>query len=306
MEIELILNELSIESPAEDIETARYWMQSFLETVRFATKKTINRQIRTEIDINNTILADEYPLARWRNDDRVDRELRRWFLTLTTKYPAIEDFPELKDELSLKEFKCEGKNAGGLGYAFLMEGLAISFQSDYKWERNLINLSFEALGDDLEITHRDVQVYHASQPKHIHELNAWIDTRIALEIKDGDDLLAQKTLLFPSLIFSERIENEIRSIKDNSSFLGKLIFNFKLLHEKGVYLDHPYSSNIENTKRNIRELRIQHRGDPYRALYSFNSDRLPLLLLFGNKKGDDRWYNKNVPIAEALIDKLIQ
>ncbi len=52
----------------------------------------------------------------------------------------------------------------------------------------------------------------------------------------------------------------------------------------------------------MRELRIQHAGDPYRVLYAFDPRRTALLLLGGNKKGNDRWYEENVPIADKLYD----
>jgi hypothetical protein len=38
----------------------------------------------------------------------------------------------------------------------------------------------------------------------------------------------------------------------------------------------------------MRELRIQHRAHPYRVLYLFDPRRDALLLLGGDKTGDDR------------------
>ena len=53
----------------------------------------------------------------------------------------------------------------------------------------------------------------------------------------------------------------------------------------------------------MRELRIQHKGLPYRVLYAFDPIRHALLLLGGNKTGKDDWYDKNVPIADKLYDE---
>ena len=52
----------------------------------------------------------------------------------------------------------------------------------------------------------------------------------------------------------------------------------------------------------MRELRTQHRGDPYRVLYAFDPRRSAILLIGGNKVGKDRWYNENIPIADRLYD----
>ncbi len=74
-----------------------------------------------------------------------------------------------------------------------------------------------------------------------------------------------------------------------------------LLEIHGPDLRHPYSSGIEGSQlSHLRELRKQHAGDPYRVLYAFNPLRTAILLLGGNKGGDDRWYEVNVPKAEAL------
>ena len=52
----------------------------------------------------------------------------------------------------------------------------------------------------------------------------------------------------------------------------------------------------------MRELRIQHGGDPYRVLYAFDPLRSALLLIGGNKTGDNRWYEVFVPLADRLYD----
>jgi len=56
----------------------------------------------------------------------------------------------------------------------------------------------------------------------------------------------------------------------------------------------------------MRELRIQHRGDPYRVLYIFDPRRMALLLLGGDKGGDDRWYTRAVPMADQIYDEFLE
>jgi hypothetical protein len=52
----------------------------------------------------------------------------------------------------------------------------------------------------------------------------------------------------------------------------------------------------------MRELRIQHQGRPLRTLYAFDSRRTAILLLGGDKTGDERWYAMHVPLADQLYD----
>lgn len=76
-----------------------------------------------------------------------------------------------------------------------------------------------------------------------------------------------------------------------------------LLEERGPSLPFPYSSGVVMSKHErMRELRIQHRGRPYRVLYAFDPRRTAVLLIGGDKTGDDRWYEKNVPLADRLLD----
>ncbi|HFC12007.1 MAG TPA: addiction module toxin RelE, partial [Anaerolineae bacterium] len=65
-----------------------------------------------------------------------------------------------------------------------------------------------------------------------------------------------------------------------------------LLEQKGPFLSYPHSSSIKGSKHaHMRELRIQHQGDPYRVLYAFDPRRSAILLIGGNKVGKDRWYD---------------
>ena len=81
----------------------------------------------------------------------------------------------------------------------------------------------------------------------------------------------------------------------------------RLLEAKGPQLLHPYSSKINSSRHShMRELRIQHAGRPYRVLYAFDPRRTALLLIGGDKTGDDRWYERFVPTADRLYDEHLE
>jgi hypothetical protein len=76
-----------------------------------------------------------------------------------------------------------------------------------------------------------------------------------------------------------------------------------MLEEKAA-LPFPYSSSVETSRHShMRELRIQHRGRPYRVLYAFDPLRSAILLIGGDKTGKDRWYDDHVPVADRLYDQ---
>jgi hypothetical protein len=84
-------------------------------------------------------------------------------------------------------------------------------------------------------------------------------------------------------------------------------FVVELLVREGPLLPYPYSSDVTTAKKHdIRELRIQHQGRPYRVLYVFDPRRHALLLVGGDKTGDDRWYEANVPRAERIYSEYLK
>ncbi|MUH01464.1 type II toxin-antitoxin system RelE/ParE family toxin [Scytonema sp. UIC 10036] len=81
----------------------------------------------------------------------------------------------------------------------------------------------------------------------------------------------------------------------------------RLLEVRGPELPFPYSSKINSSRHShMRELRVQHKGEPYRVLYAFEPRRTAILLLGGNKGGEDSWYEENVPKADKLYDEHLE
>lgn len=77
-----------------------------------------------------------------------------------------------------------------------------------------------------------------------------------------------------------------------------------LLEMHGTTLGFPHSSGIEGSRHaHMRELRIQHAGRPFRVLYAFDPRRAAILLLGGDKTGNNRWYEENIPRADSLYDQ---
>ena len=72
-----------------------------------------------------------------------------------------------------------------------------------------------------------------------------------------------------------------------------------LLRERGPNLGRPYVDTLEDSESaNMKELRVQFRGDPWRILFAFDPRRAAILLVGGCKRGDKRWHKKLIPIAD--------
>jgi hypothetical protein len=56
----------------------------------------------------------------------------------------------------------------------------------------------------------------------------------------------------------------------------------------------------------MKELIVQHAGRPYRVLFIFDVRRCAMLLIGGDKTGNDRWYEEFVPMADLIYDDHLQ
>jgi hypothetical protein len=78
-------------------------------------------------------------------------------------------------------------------------------------------------------------------------------------------------------------------------------FSVRILEEEGIHLTRPQADTVRGSKYpNMRELRCQHEGRPYRILYAFDPRRVAVLLIGGDKTGNTRWYKVFVPMADEI------
>lgn len=76
-----------------------------------------------------------------------------------------------------------------------------------------------------------------------------------------------------------------------------------LLEQYGPSLPFPYGSGVKGSRHgHMRESRIKAGGKQIRVLYAFNPLRNAVLLIGGDKTGDDRWYDTYIPEADKLYD----
>lgn len=80
-----------------------------------------------------------------------------------------------------------------------------------------------------------------------------------------------------------------------------------LLQKLGPSLPRPHADLIHSSRHtNMKELRIKHSGRPHRVLFAFDPRRRAILLIGGDKTGNDRWYEEFAPIADGLYDQHLE
>ncbi len=78
----------------------------------------------------------------------------------------------------------------------------------------------------------------------------------------------------------------------------------ELRRQLGPHLGRPHVDAIPGTRHsNRKELRTQHQGRPLRTLFAFDPRRCAIVLVGGDKTGDDRFYDRMVPVADRLYDE---
>lgn len=72
-----------------------------------------------------------------------------------------------------------------------------------------------------------------------------------------------------------------------------------VLGQFGPSLNRPHVDTLKGSAYpNMKELRVQVGGDPWRIFFAFDPRRAAILLVGGNKAGDKRFYDVNIPIAD--------
>lgn len=250
MDLEMVLNELSLRPPASDKYDARQRMDGFIKTIVQATSSGVKTILRTSSTLHAEELAPDYPVARWLNDPQVDRDIQRFFRTLTTKAPFLVDVndKEVQDAFGLSEFFYEERPAIGLGVAFLLDSLAVSLRSDPCWYESHIRLKISQLDDYGEIAEDFEDIAHASSGSHITEHLPWIRERLRANaqanVQKGLDIWQHKEEWFPHLYFSEKVSEQLQDLYQGNLMLGPVLKWLQALEAFcNRWLDGPFDQN---------------------------------------------------------------
>jgi len=101
---------------------------------------------------------------------------------------------------------------------------------------------------------------------------------------------------------TEQIEAWIRELDEDAK---EAVFkSLLILRNIGPSLGRPHVDSVKGSRhKNMKELRIQNRQRRFRILFAFDPGRRAILLIGGDKRGDKRFYQKMIPLADALLDR---
>ncbi|MFG0247632.1 MAG: type II toxin-antitoxin system RelE/ParE family toxin [Phycisphaeraceae bacterium JB051] len=83
-----------------------------------------------------------------------------------------------------------------------------------------------------------------------------------------------------------------------------LAASVRVLEQLGPGLSRPHADTVKGSKHaNMKELRTQCQGQPLRTFFAFDPRRSAILLIGGDKTGNDRFYEQMIPTADRLYDE---
>ncbi len=226
MSLEMVFNELSLQTQAPSREVAYQWMINLVDTVRVATDDYgVDDILRVHSQVYNILLAPNYSVWNWLVDPIVELEIRQRIISLVSKVPFIDDLqdPKLENEILLTDFYYQRDKALSLGVAYLLGALAISVRSQEKWHPHRIELNASKLEDDGTLKLTAIQVVHASRVEHIQQHNDWITERLKADVRDGIDLWERRGKLLPNLAFCENVKKQVYDLKSGNRLLYSVV-----------------------------------------------------------------------------------
>ena len=94
----------------------------------------------------------------------------------------------------------------------------------------------------------------------------------------------------------------------NASEQQDVLAAILVLEQFGPALGRPYVDSLKGTDKvkNLKELRVQHKGKPFRVFFAFDPLRQAVMLCGGDKTGDKRFYETMIPVAELEFLNYLQ
>lgn len=215
MNLEMVLNELSLKNRADSIQEAQKWILNLVDTALLAIDISgmTKGVLRADQNSYTSLIADNYSILDWCADQSVDRS-KRVFLLSSIKIPFEADInnQEIQSKQLISDFFYEEEPSKGLGWAFLMDTLAVSLPSDERWKNSHLKLVFEELDDSDNLISTTVNVIHASQISHVIDHTIWLKKLLELSVSSSEELWERKDELFPHLKFCDHVEQQIKTL----------------------------------------------------------------------------------------------
>jgi hypothetical protein len=112
-----------------------------------------------------------------------------------------------------------------------VDGLCLSLDSALHWRTSRLSVLLSLFNDDGDLTEEPVLIVHASVPEHLRDHQDWIQSRNSIQIAHGNELWAERQVLFPNFIFCGDTEGQLCALRRNDPMFDCVIRGLAALHE---------------------------------------------------------------------------
>jgi hypothetical protein len=257
----LIFNDLSY--PFKNKYAANEGIKTFIKTFAAASHMGIN-QLRLHKNIGENLynleLAPGYYVSHWLHtfthtdkqtkeksrsrpgetieDEALNEDLRNRFKEILTTSPMITDNEPIEketNERSTFEISIPGKpkliDAEGLGAAFLLDTIALSFLSGDFWDTHKIQkLKHYYIKDDNSEIVDFVEVRHTSRPEHMLHHKKWFEKKKLASLKASRELWERRGEFFPHMVLCGSVEQQLtKHYGVHSKYFNQIVERLKQL-----------------------------------------------------------------------------
>ena len=289
-----VFNELSARSRAD----SHHEGHSRFDGVVIAVAKVMGGRPAQLVSIGCPVfweaeLAVGYTVAHWYATAEPD--LRQLLLGIAMKT----EFPDevgsiLSDRFSLSEFYLtEGAEseasaqARGLGAAYLLDGIGVSFPSEPRWAQTRIALRHLRLDRDCHAREDTVEVLNLSGPTHAEQVSDSIVRRCQLALaEDPLRLASRKNECFPHLRFGRAVDRYLDNLPP--AILSRVV-------QKLMILDDACRKWRQADTMTFPEL-SDCRAESEPTMQQYGDRRI-----FSDPQGRDQTYERHVPVGGYRI-----
>lgn len=210
-----IFNELSL--PFDDQYAAQKGLKNFILTHIKLDELGLGKLCLPE-QIGNKLfnleLATNYQVSNWLYDKTIDEDLKNKLRNILTDAPFItDDEPSEQETNERSEFKTKLGNqyqiAEGLGAAYLLDTLCLSFLSQPVWDNAEIQLAHWLLEETGTEKTTLVTVKHIAKPKHVALYETWYAEKKRNSLEKAKELWKRREEFFPHIILCDGVKKQL-------------------------------------------------------------------------------------------------
>jgi hypothetical protein len=245
-------NELAELPRAPDVPSADRRMEGFVDAVAALTRACRGLPpVRLRMHHHPGIieLAPQYMVSTWLA--RTDRDRRLLFQQLAAASPLLNDATnaDAHHRYGCSDCKVFDQQAMGCRAAWAASEVAVSLDSDVRWQTPFLEAQLAVLGESGEVEEQVAQIRNVARAEDVKHHAAWLGSRVRRSIADARDLWRRRGELFPHLEFCTEVEGQLSRLDAGSDELRNAVTRlFELQDAFASWAGRPIDPTFAPTK----------------------------------------------------------